>query len=297
MNYYKHYIGDFQRDTSHLSLTERGAYLALIHHYYATEKPLPNNHAALCRIAGAMSKQERDAVLVAMGFFEPMESGLVHTRIEAEIDKAGKRSDTNRDIALAREAARKALRTEHDKSTNRATNRGTSGSTKTAPYQTPDTINQTPKEQEPGAAAPVFATDADFEVLWKAFDGRYGEKGSKKLAAAAFKKLKPDKALFETMVAAVHAQTANRDQAAVVGVFRAYFKHVERWIRNQEWTNEIIPVNPLGERPVGGSLPGEPRRESTVDRNSRKARERIAEIDAELAGFGESPADAVDAHG
>ncbi len=88
MNFYKHYIGDFQRDTGHLSLTERGAYLCLMHHYYATEKPLPNDHTALCRVAGAITKPERDAVRVAMGFFEPVESGLMHARIEAEIHKA-----------------------------------------------------------------------------------------------------------------------------------------------------------------------------------------------------------------
>jgi uncharacterized protein YdaU (DUF1376 family) len=123
LNFYKHYIGDFQRDTGHLSLTERGAYLALIHHYYATENPLPNNIDALCRIAGAVSAIERKAVKVAIKFFEIVDSGLMHSRIEAEIHKAGEQSNTNRDIALAREAKRRAdklAKEEHEKSTNRA---------------------------------------------------------------------------------------------------------------------------------------------------------------------------------
>jgi uncharacterized protein YdaU (DUF1376 family) len=123
LNFYKHYIGDFQRDTGHLSLTERGAYLCLIHHYYATEKPLPNDLDALCRIAGAVSKVDRAAVKVAIGFFEPVASGLMHARIEAELEKAGEISNTNRAIALAREEKRrteKAKRTEHEQSTKRA---------------------------------------------------------------------------------------------------------------------------------------------------------------------------------
>lgn len=123
MNFYKHYIGDFQRDTGHLSLTERGAYLALIHHYYATEKPLPNNLDALCRIAGAVSPIERKAVKAVIEFFEVVDSGLMHSRIEAEIQKAGEQANTNRAIALAREEKRRAERaakTNHDKSTNRA---------------------------------------------------------------------------------------------------------------------------------------------------------------------------------
>lgn len=123
LNFYKHYIGDFQRDTGHLSLTERGAYLCLIHHYYATEKPLPNDLDALCRIAGAVSRIERAAVKVVIGFFEPVASGLMSVRIEAELEKAGEISNTNRDIALAREAKRRAekeARTEHEQSTVRA---------------------------------------------------------------------------------------------------------------------------------------------------------------------------------
>lgn len=125
MNFYKHYIGDFQRDTGHLSLTERGAYLSLMHHYYATEKPLPNNIDALCRIAGAVSPIERKAVKAVIGFFEVVDSGLMHSRIEAEIQKAGEQANTNRDIALAREAKRRAAKEakiNHEDSTNRADN-------------------------------------------------------------------------------------------------------------------------------------------------------------------------------
>jgi uncharacterized protein YdaU (DUF1376 family) len=123
MNFYKHYIGDFQRDTGHLSLTERGAYLALIHHYYATEKPLPTDMDSLCRIAGAVTKLEQAAVKTVLGFFELVDSGLMHSRIEAEIHKAGEISNMNRDIAIQREAKRRAekeARKQHEPSTERA---------------------------------------------------------------------------------------------------------------------------------------------------------------------------------
>lgn len=143
MNFYKHYIGDFQRDTGHLSLTERGAYLALIHHYYATEKPLPKQIDSLCRISGAVTKAERDAVKSVISFFEEMDSGFVHARIEAEIEKTGDISSKNREIAIAREAKRKAARElknnqpeQHENSTNRAEN--------VIPEQHENSTNQTP---------------------------------------------------------------------------------------------------------------------------------------------------------
>lgn len=126
MNFYRHYIGDFQRDTGHLSLAERGAYRALMDYYYATERAIPNDLDALCRVAGAVNPQERKAVKGAMGMFEVRDGLLWHKRIEAELEKAGERSDTNREIALAREArkraekeAQKGSREEHEQSTNR----------------------------------------------------------------------------------------------------------------------------------------------------------------------------------
>lgn len=110
MNFYKHYIGDFQRDTSHLTMTERGAYLALIQHYYATESCLPNNHTMLCRIAGAMTKPEKDAVKVVMSFFDVKPEGLWHKRIEAELEKTDGKRDVNKKIALERESRKRAER-------------------------------------------------------------------------------------------------------------------------------------------------------------------------------------------
>lgn len=127
MNFYRHYIGDFQRDTGHLSLAARGAYRALMDHYYATEKALPNDLDALCRMAGAVNAQERKAVQAAVGMFEVRSGALWHKRIEAELEKAGERSDTNREIALARESRKRAAKeaqkeheAPHEESTNRA---------------------------------------------------------------------------------------------------------------------------------------------------------------------------------
>jgi len=149
MIFYKHYIGDFQRDTGELSLTERGAYLSLIHHYYATEKPLPNNLDALCRIAGAINSSERKAVKAVMCFFEVVESGLMHARIESEIQKAGETSNTNRDIALAREAKRRAEREAkalNENSTNRA-NSVPRNEHENSTNHTPDTRHHINQEQ------------------------------------------------------------------------------------------------------------------------------------------------------
>jgi uncharacterized protein YdaU (DUF1376 family) len=158
MNFYKHYIGDFQRDTSHLTMTERGAYLSLMHHYYATETCLPNDHAMLCRIAGAMTKPERDAVKVAAGFFEAKPEGLWHKRIEAELEKTDGKRDANKKIALEREAKKRAAKlaqTEHETCSKRGTNVvQTEHENSTIPE--PDTrLKQSSVESEGGAGISI----------------------------------------------------------------------------------------------------------------------------------------------
>jgi uncharacterized protein YdaU (DUF1376 family) len=70
VNYYERHLGDYARDTGHLSLMEHGAYSLLLDRYYATEKPIP--HALVYRITRAVKPEEiaaTDAVLAE--FFVP----------------------------------------------------------------------------------------------------------------------------------------------------------------------------------------------------------------------------------
>jgi uncharacterized protein YdaU (DUF1376 family) len=43
MHHYQHHIGDYRRDTMHLTLLEHGVYRQLIDLYYLQEKPLDAN--------------------------------------------------------------------------------------------------------------------------------------------------------------------------------------------------------------------------------------------------------------
>jgi uncharacterized protein YdaU (DUF1376 family) len=90
INYYERFVGDFQRDTGHLSCTEIGVFDRLLDHYYATENPLPFGHADLCRIARAMDKIEQKAVKrITDEFFPVADDGMRHNaRADKEIAKA-----------------------------------------------------------------------------------------------------------------------------------------------------------------------------------------------------------------
>ena len=111
MNFYKHYIGDYQRDTGHLTLTEHGAYRLMLDAYYATGKPLPSDRKALYRLLRAAGATEKKAIdSVASQFWETAGNGLVNRRAALEIEKAEKQAEVNRQIALAREEKRRRIR-------------------------------------------------------------------------------------------------------------------------------------------------------------------------------------------
>jgi uncharacterized protein YdaU (DUF1376 family) len=243
VNFYKHYIGDFQRDTGHLSLTERGAYLCLMHHYYATEKPLPNDHAALCRIAGALEKAERDAVRAVMAFFTPVDSGLMHSRIEAELQRAGDVANTNREIALAREAKRRAEReerSEHEQSTKRAQSVPRSDHEQST-NQTPDTKKTVSK---PSAShPPAGGLAAGFDEFWLAWPK--GERKQDKAKCLDYWKRNGLAEIAETVLADVRLKRGTRKWAD------GFIEAPLVYLRGKRWEDGVEPE--VG--PVAGAEP------------------------------------------
>lgn len=86
MNYYEHHLGDYAKDTAHLSMIEHGAYRILLDAYYTREVPLPTDRRACYKLARAQSKDERAAVdYVLEEFFFEQGDGFHNERCDAEI--------------------------------------------------------------------------------------------------------------------------------------------------------------------------------------------------------------------
>lgn len=98
MNFFKLYIGDYQRDTGTLTLSEHGAYLLMLQHYYATEQPLPTGKE-LHRLLRAENKAEREAIdSVVSRFWHATEQGLINERALEEIKKGQHQRAVNQEI-------------------------------------------------------------------------------------------------------------------------------------------------------------------------------------------------------
>lgn len=93
MNYYPHHIGDYLRDTAHLTMIEDGAYRRLIDLYYQHEQPLPSDKKQVYRLSRASTPAERKAVdTILSEYFTQTPEGFRHSRCDQEIEEYQERS-------------------------------------------------------------------------------------------------------------------------------------------------------------------------------------------------------------
>jgi uncharacterized protein YdaU (DUF1376 family) len=97
MNYYRLHIGDYLRDTAHLSLLEHGVYARLLQVYYTREAAIPDTEKY--RVVGARAPDERDAVdAVLREFFVLTDAGWTQSRCDREIAEYQAKAERNREV-------------------------------------------------------------------------------------------------------------------------------------------------------------------------------------------------------
>lgn len=125
MNYYERHIGDYLKDTAHLSLLEHGIYTRVLDVYYTRESGLDAGDVA--RLIGARTRDEKSALSAVLGEFFVLQGGIytqarcdreiaryqdkqAKARSSAQIGVAARRTradSTNRELRSARMAAAK----------------------------------------------------------------------------------------------------------------------------------------------------------------------------------------------
>lgn len=110
MNFYPFHLGDYVKDTLHLSLLEDAIYRRLLDCYYAHERPLPKDKEVCCRIVRARKKGEKKVVeQILSEFFFLSDDGYRQKRCDAELAKYKDRSNKARQSVLARWSKEKAI--------------------------------------------------------------------------------------------------------------------------------------------------------------------------------------------
>ena len=197
MNYYERHLGDYARDTGHLTLLEHGVYTVLLDRYYATEQGIAQADAY--RVARATSRQERQAVDRVLAEFFTLENGVYRMgRVEREIaryrEKSGKASASAKARWSKSKGNANALRT--DMRTDMRTHSVGNA------LQTPDTSSEA---KASGADAPQQPSRQEppdpKKALWDLGVAILGDKNRAVIGAAC-------KRVGEQRVAEVFAQMA-----------------------------------------------------------------------------------------
>lgn len=118
MHYYQFNIGDYRRQTAHLTLLEHGIYRILLDTYYLSESPLTSNDADLMRTHCIRTEEEINAFKnVIKDFFKKTKKGYFHKTCDEIIKKYRSKSDKARDAAKTRWNAN-ALQTHSERNAN-----------------------------------------------------------------------------------------------------------------------------------------------------------------------------------
>jgi len=101
VNYYTRHIGDYLKDTAHLSLLEHGVYTRLLDVYYTRESGIPEIQVA--RLIGARTEPETQALQVVLQeFFELRDGVWRQGRCDEEISRYAD-SEPEREVKKANE--------------------------------------------------------------------------------------------------------------------------------------------------------------------------------------------------
>jgi uncharacterized protein YdaU (DUF1376 family) len=235
VNYYERHIGDYLKDTAHLSLLEHGVYTRLLDVYYTREGEIPETDVA--RLVGARTKEEKAALATVLAeFFELRIGGYGQARCDREIERLHDKRRKASASASARwqksernaNASETHMRTNSERNANAMQETCEGNARAPVPrHQTPDT-NTPPNPRKRGN---VHEFPPGFDRFWLAYPKKVG----KDAAARAFAKRKPDAALVDAMVAAVERQRVSDQWRKDGGQF---IPNPATWLNEGRWLDE-----------------------------------------------------------
>ena len=221
MNFYPHYVAEFNNATRHLTLVERALYKDLIDRYYETEQPLTNDLERLLKLLIYSEYTLEILTNILNEYFIPTENGWVNKRCEIEIEhfKAiqNKRSEAGKASGKARAKSKINDRLTSDEQVlnKRATIRVDKSRVNILLEN-----DKNKKEQ--------------FNKFWVAYDKKVG----KVKALAEWDKLNISDDLLQTILKSISTYKQSQPDSK-------YRKDPERWLKEKRWEDEVTSASVL----------------------------------------------------
>lgn len=229
MHYYQHNIGDYRRDTVHLSLLEHGVYRQLMDMYYLTEDPIPRETQQVFRRLSARTKEEQIAVEIVLNeFFELTDEGWTHKRCDIELADYRKKANNSRENG--KKGGRPKSIPEPEKTQQVIS--GNPDYNLTEPERINALTNKPINQLKP--LKPIDQKSGDFDRFWE----KYPKKTAKIEAQKAWKKAKPD---LNTVLEALAWQIKSRQW------LEGYVPNPATYLNGGRWMD--TPVNERTTKP------------------------------------------------
>ena len=214
MNFYKHHLGDYAKDTAHLGWLEDCAYRRMLDCYYGREAALPVDRAAIYRLVRASTAAERRAVdTILAEFFVEQLDGWHNKRGDIEVAQYQHQASTNRRIARERIVTRTV-----DESLNEPSH--DSSQTRSP--------NQNQNQNQSTSKALSATADGAFAKFWDL----YPRKTARKKALDAFKRSRIENGLLETVLKSVEGHKATEQWQ------RGVIPHAATWLNQRRWEDQ-----------------------------------------------------------
>lgn len=164
------YVGDYLRDTGHLTTMEHGAYLLLLMHAWTHDGVLPNDDRRLLNIAKMGVRDWKRSSCTLRAFFYVDGDTLRHRRIDRELANSRDMTEQRRAAGKASAVARNGQRKANGRSTGVEVSLDVPLQQNARPSQSPSQREERipPKGSKPSPArsAPL---EGEFEVFWKLY--------------------------------------------------------------------------------------------------------------------------------
>ena len=224
LNHYPFHIGDYIKDTAHLSADEDLAYRRLLDLYYDTEAPIPLETQWVARKIRLGSEVVEK---VLNEYFEKGENGWSNRRCDEEIAKYQRQAEKNR---LNGKAGGRPKKTQSKPS----------GLVKKTQWEPSGNPLESQPEPEPEPSKPIREPDG-FAEFWSVYPKKRGRAEARK----AFAKAKINGHLPQVLEA-VKRQAQSDEWRKEGGQFIPY---PATWLNRGQWDDEITAA-PARRQPV-----------------------------------------------
>lgn len=239
MHYYDFNIGDYRRDTYHLTPMEHYIYRTLLDWQYLEEVAIPNEKHVLFKKLRITENEENELENVLREFFFLDENGWKNRRVFEQIEKINtvsrKKSEAGKLGGRPKNNNPKA--NEKQKKADGFFPESKTKAKKS--YPEPITHNPEPNFKKEvsneTSKKPPIAAESCFVENFEKFWNQYPRKASKLKALEAFKRLKPTTELLTTMLEALKVQKQSDQWTREAGTFVPL---PTTWLNQKRWLDE-----------------------------------------------------------